>query len=112
MKGWRVIGSLLVIGMIVTLPTSGYAQDSTISGTATDSTGGVLPGVTVTATNIESGNTFEAVSDERGEFRLPVRIGNYRIVAELSGFTKGTRSLQMLVGQTTAMNIQMAPGSV
>ena len=41
------------------------------------STGGVLPGVTVTATNVESGNTFVAVSDERGNFRLPVRIGNY-----------------------------------
>src|SRR5882672_6148303 len=111
MRKWSVLGSLLV-GMIVALPTAGYAQDSTISGTAIDSTGGVLPGVTVTATNVDSGNTFLAVSDERGDFRLPVRIGNYRITAELSGFTKVTRNLQMLVGQTTVMNVQMAPGTV
>src|SRR2546430_2935038 len=112
MKNWRVVGSLLVIGMIVTLPSLGYAQDATIGGTATDSTGGVLPGVTVTATNVESGNTFVAVPDERGNFRLPVRIGNYRIIAELSGFTKVNRSLQMLVGQTTVVNIQMAPATL
>src|SRR6266850_8367580 len=112
MRTWNVIGSLLAIGMIVALPVVGYAQDSTMTGTATDSTGGVLPGATVTATNIESGNTFVAVSDERGNFRLPVRIGNYRITAELSGFTTVNRSLQMLVGQTAVVNFQMAPSAL
>src|SRR5262245_33383831 len=106
MRTWRVLGSL-VVGMIVALPVAGYAQDSTMSGTATDSTGGVLPGVTVTAINSESGNTFVAVSDERGNFRLPVRIGNYRITAELAGFTTVTRNVQMLVGQTAVINFQM-----
>ncbi len=112
MRTWNVVGSLLMIGMVVALPVVGYAQDSTMTGTATDSTGGVLPGVTVTATNIESGNTFVAVSDERGNFRLPVRIGNYRITAELTGFTTVNRSLQMLVGQTTVVSFQMAPSSL
>jgi carboxypeptidase family protein/TonB-dependent receptor-like protein len=68
--------------------------------------------VTVTATNIESGNTFVAVSDERGNFRLSVRIGNYRITAELAGFTTVNRSLQILVGQTTVVSFQMAPSIV
>src|SRR4030095_9454573 len=102
----------LAIGMIVALPVVGYAQDSTITGTATDSTGAVLPGVTVTATNIESGNTFVAVSDERGNFRLPVRIGNYRITTELTGFTTVNRNLQILVGQHTVVNFQMVPSTV
>src|SRR3989454_8349873 len=112
MRKWSVLGSLLVLGMIVALPAVGYAQDSIITGTAIDSTGGVLPGATVTATNVESGNTFVAVTDERGNFRLPVRIGNYRITAELAGFTTVNRTLQMLVGQTTVVNFQMAPSTV
>jgi hypothetical protein len=112
MRKWNIVGSLLVIGMIVALPVVGYAQDSTITGTATDSTGGVLPGVTVTATNIESGNTFVAVSDDRGNFRFPVRIGNYRIVAELSGFAAVNRNVQILVGQTAVLNFQMAPSTL
>src|SRR5882672_5150995 len=112
MKKWSVVGSLLVIGLIVMLPAAGYAQDSTMTGTATDSTGGVLPGATVTATNVESGNTFVAVTDERGNFRLPVRIGNYRVTAELAGFTTVNRTLQMLVGQTAVVNFQMAPSAL
>src|SRR5262247_3803512 len=100
MKTWSVLGSLLVWGMIIALPAVGYAQDSVITGTVTDSTGAVLPGVTVTATNVESGNTFVAVTDERGNFRLPVRIGNYRLTAELTGFATVNRTAQMLVGQT------------
>src|SRR6266571_6458204 len=112
MRMWGVLGSLLVMGMIVALPVTGYAQDSVMTGTVTDSTGGVLPGATVTATNVESGNTFVAVSDDRGNFRLPVRIGNYRITAELAGFTTVNRTLQMLVGQTSIVNFQMAPSTV
>ncbi len=90
-----VITPFLVIGAIVMLPILGHAQESTINGTVTDSTGAVVPGVTVTATNIESGNTFVAVTDERGDFRLPVRVGNYRIKAELPGFTTVNRSIQV-----------------
>src|SRR5262245_47905061 len=111
MRTWRVLGSL-VVGMIVALPVAGYAQDSTMIGTVTDSTGGVLPGVTVTATNIESGHTFVAIADERGNFRLAVRIGNYRITTELSGFTTVSRSLQVLVGQEVVVNFQMAPATL
>ncbi len=81
---------LVVVGMLV-LPVSGYAQDATLNGTVTDSTGGVLPGVTITATNEETGNTFVAITDGTGEFRLPVRIGVYRLTAELQGFTTVTR---------------------
>ena len=107
-----VITPLLVIGAIVMLPILGHAQESTINGSVTDSTGAVVPGVTVTATNIESGNTFVAVTDERGDFRLPVRVGNYRIKAELPGFTTVNRSIQVLVGQTVVVNIQMEPSTV
>jgi hypothetical protein len=111
MKAWSVVRSL-VLGIIVAWPAAAYAQDSIITGTATDSTGAVLPGVTLTATNIESGNTFVAAADERGNFRLPVRIGNYRITAELAGFTTVTRTLQLLVGQTIVISFQMALSSV
>jgi hypothetical protein len=109
MRKWSVVGPLIAIGMIIALPVAGNAQDSIMSGTVTDSGGGVVPGVTVTATNIESGNTFVAVSDERGNFRLPVRIGNYRVTAELTGFSVVNRNLQMLVGQTAVLDFQLAP---
>jgi hypothetical protein len=43
------IGRLLVSLVILTLPVAAHAQEATFAGTVTDSTGGVLPGVTITA---------------------------------------------------------------
>ena len=68
-------GRVFLLCAIALMPLAASAQEATISGTVTDSSGGVLPGVTVTALHEASGNTFLAVTDERGEFRLPVRTG-------------------------------------
>ncbi len=105
-------GRLLLTVVILILPLAANAQEATFAGTVTDSTGGVLPGVTITGLHEASGNTFSTVTDERGEFRLPVRVGTYRITAELSGFTTVNRSLQILIGQTTPTDFQMAPSTV
>jgi hypothetical protein len=89
------------------------AQEATMTGTVTDSTGGVLPGVTVTATHEDSGNTFLAITDGAGTFRIPLRIGRYSLTAELAGFTTVTRTgMQAQVGQQLAVNLQMAPSTV
>ena len=106
----------LIVGLFAALvlaPIPLHAQEATVSGTVTDSTGGVLPGVTITATNESTGNTFVAVTDERGGFRLPVRIGSYKVTAELPGFASLTRQgLVLQVGQEAAINLQMVPSTV
>ena len=91
---------------------SSYGQEATFTGTATDSTGSVLPGVTITAVHEASGNVFTTVTDERGQFRLPVRVGAYAIKAELSGFATVNRTVQILIGQTAAIDMQLSPSSV
>ena len=75
------------VAALLTLPKAGYAQDATLSGTVSDSTGGVLPGVVVRAVHEASGNTFEGVTDGRGSYRISLRTGMYRINADLQGFT-------------------------
>src|SRR5436190_16210872 len=108
-----IIRRLLVVCAIVTMPVTAYAQEATLSGTVADSTGGVLPGVTVTALHGASGNTFEAVTDERGTYRIAARAGVYRVTAALTGFSTATRSgLEVLVGQQVVVNLQMAPSTV
>ena len=107
-----VAASLALFGLFV-LVRPAAAQEATLSGTITDSTGGVLPGVTVKAQHVESGNTFESVTDARGAFRLQVRVGEYKLTAELQGFTTFSRSgIELLVGQTTDLTVQMADRSV
>ena len=103
----------LVAGMLLALPALGYAQEATLTGAVTDSSGAVLPGVTVTAVNEATGNTFTVVTDDRGLYRLPVRVGSYRISVELQGFATVTRSgVQLLIGQSAAVNLQMSPSTV
>jgi len=104
---------LLVAGLIVALPAIGSAQEATISGSVRDTTGGVLPGVAVRAVHEDSGNVFEAFTDDRGGFRLPVRIGTYRLTAELLGFSTLNRTgLEVLVGQQVLINLEMAPSGL
>src|SRR5258705_13813124 len=76
---------LLALVLLLFMPAFAFAQEATVIGTVTDSTGGVLPGVTVRAIHDATGNTFETVTDDRGNFRIPARTGAYRIVAELQG---------------------------
>lgn len=103
----------VLLAAMLLVPVLGYAQEASVSGTITDATGGVLPGVVVRAVHEETGNSFEAVTDTAGAYRLSVRIGTYRITAELSGFAPLTRTgVQLLVGQQAVLNLQMAPATL
>src|SRR5207253_9216536 len=86
------VRGLVLLTALLAMPALAFAQDATLTGTITDTTGGALPGVTVTATNNDTGNTFVAVTDGRGTYRIPVRVGQYRLSADLSGFNTINRS--------------------
>ena len=104
---------LFLAGLLLVLPATAFAQEAAISGTITDATGGVLPGVVIHAVHIASGNSFEAVTDGGGTFRMPVRVGVYEITAELIGFTTVTRrGVELLVGQQATVNMQLSPSTI
>ena len=108
-----VLKRVLLVSLVLLLPLRASAQEAVLTGTVSDSTGAVLPGVTVTAVHEATGNTFVAVTDERGIYRLPARVGGYRLTGELSGFSTVARTgIQLLVGQTANVNMQMAPSTV
>ena len=107
------IRRVLLVCAILALPAVAYAQEAVINGTVTDSSGAVLPGVTVTAVNEATGNTFVAVTDAGGRYRISVRTGTYKLVTELAGFTTTTKTgIEVLLGQTATINVPMSPGGV
>ena len=109
----RILQGLALIALLITLlPAIGNAQEATLTGTVRDTTGGVLPGVTVTALHEATGNTFLAVTDEIGGFRLLIRTGGYRVTVELPGFATIVRSVNLLLGQTAVVNLELAPSTV
>jgi hypothetical protein len=105
MSAW---GAWCLVGVLVLKPGVADAQEAIVSGTVTDATGGVLPGVSVRAQNEATGNTFETVTDDSGAYRIPVRVGRYVIVAELSGFSAARREAELLVGQTAVIDLQLS----
>ena len=110
--GSSLVRRLLVVSVILVVPAVGSAQEAALSGVVTDATMAVLPGVTVKAVHAATGNTFEAVTDQRGAYRIPVRVGVYKITATLAGFNTVTRDgVELLVGQTTVINLQMTPAA-
>ena len=59
-----------VLCTILALPVLAHAQEeAVVSGKVTDSSGGVLPGVTVRGIHEATGNAFESVTDELGAYR-------------------------------------------
>src|SRR5829696_4731621 len=83
LPAWAALAWLLVAGL------PGVAGAQEISGFVKDATGGVLPGATVTATQVGTQLTRTTVTNDQGYYVLPeVPIGEYEVVVELQGFKR------------------------
>jgi hypothetical protein len=82
-----------------------------INGHVTDGSGGALPGVTVTATNLDTGLNRNEVTDKDGMYRLNLLPpGRYRVDAELTGLGKATSpSVTVLLGNDTRTDLKITP---
>jgi hypothetical protein len=95
-------------------PSLARAQDASVIGTVADETKAVLPGATVTATNLETGNQSTAITDEQGQYRL-LRLapGKYKVQADLQGFASVmVPSVELLVGQNANVPFTMKVATV
>src|SRR2546428_11842903 len=80
----------------------------TITGEVKDSTGGVVPGVTVTVVNKATNATRTTVSNAVGLFDFPaLPPGPYTVNTELSGFKTSTRDVELQVQQTARVNFTL-----
>jgi hypothetical protein len=87
----RSVHGLAFVVALLALPAVAMAQESrgTITGTVLDSSRGVLPGATVTVTNLAMGTEVTVVTNDVGFFQAPYLLpGQYRVTAEMPGFTR------------------------
>lgn len=104
---------LILATTMLMCPLMLHAQEVGLTGTVTDATGAVLPGVTVTAVHTDTGNTFTGVTDTSGTYNLALRTGGYTLTVELSGFSTIQRdNLQLQVGQRPVLNFSMTLSSL
>ncbi|MCY4599179.1 MAG: TonB-dependent receptor [Acidobacteria bacterium] len=90
------------------------ATTAEIVGLLEDSTGGVLPGVTVTVVNLDDGLVRSAVSDGGGRYAVMLLPpGRYDVRAELSGFGAGELDgVALTVGASRTINFTLAPAGL
>jgi carboxypeptidase family protein len=81
------------------------AVGGSISGTLKDPSGAVIPGATLTATNIAIGAQYKATSDDKGFFSFPsLSVGQYELTMEAAGF-KAHRRTGLIVDADSALKV-------
>ncbi|HEV3059383.1 MAG TPA: TonB-dependent receptor [Vicinamibacterales bacterium] len=107
---------LAFLSLLVSAPAlaQSTAANGAIEGTVSDTQGGVLPGVTVTVFNVDTGTERSTVTNEKGLYRAPLLpLGTYRVTIELQGFKKFERTgVKLSVGDTALINATLSVGAV
>src|SRR5947208_10689002 len=85
-----------------------------LNGRVTDESGAVLPGVTVTVTQTDTGFTRTVVTGDGGTYAMPnLPTGPYKLDASLQGFRTYTRTgIVLQVGAAPAINVELGLGQL
>ncbi|MXY26362.1 MAG: TonB-dependent receptor [Acidobacteria bacterium] len=103
-RSWRT--ALLIV---LTTPGFAAAQDAALSGTVTDTTGLVLPGVTVEARSAAGDAARTAVTDGAGAYLIAAPPGVYEVTFSLPGFGPVVRDgVEVRAGATVTLDIALA----
>ena len=110
---------LAIVGLaaflLSTEPASAQVTTGSLTGVVQDSQGAVTPGVTVLATHVPSGTTYETVTKADGSFVIPdMRVGGpYKVVASLAGFGSETQNdIVISLGVATPLAFKLKPAGV
>jgi hypothetical protein len=112
----RAESLIVALALSALTATGAAAQDfrGAITGRVTDRSGGVLPGVTLTATNVATNVASATLSNGEGIYTIPyLTPGAYRVAAELSGFRKVVREgVEVRIGDRLAMDFSLEVGQL
>ena len=117
-RGFYLVVAMLAACLLV--PTHAFAQGGgasttgSINGKVADSSGGVLPGVTVSATSPSSMGVQSSVTDTGGNYRFPaLPPGTYTVTFELPGFnTLKRENISISMGFSATINVELAVASL
>src|SRR5580765_2732523 len=111
----RTRGVLVSLIVLVLTATNAWAQATAqINGSVVDTSGAVLPGVTVVAIQTDTGARREAVTNETGSYALlNLPIGPYRLEASLAGFRSFAQTgIVLQVGSDPVIRVTLQLGEL
>jgi hypothetical protein len=107
--------AFVVVACLAVVPTAAYAQGSSITGIVKDSSGAVLPGVTVEAASpVLIEKVRSAVTDAAGQYRIvELRTGTYTVTFTLTGFSTVRREgFEVPADFVSTLNIDLKVGAL
>ena len=103
------LGLVLSIVLATAAPGTAQISTATVQGKVSDATG-VLPGVTVTARETDSGFSRDVITDAEGLYTIAgLRPGTYEIRVTMDQYKPQARTVTALVGQTLTVDFSVSP---
>ena len=106
------LGAVLLVFSIFSQSAWSQTVTAAVVGTITDPAGAAVSGATITATSVERGTTYTAVSNDSGLYRISaVPVGTYTLTVDKSGFSTAAReSFVLTVDQVARIDVGLKLG--
>jgi Carboxypeptidase regulatory-like domain len=110
----RIFAALCLIVAVNGAESPAQTPTATISGQVRDASGAAIPGVRVSAKNVETNLEREAVTGDNGDYTIPLlKIGSYQVSVEKQGFKKTVQTGVVLqVDQKARLDFTLQVGQV
>src|SRR5262245_16732059 len=105
---------VLMLFVLAPIHMAGQTINATLGGTVSDTTGALIPGVAITATNAATGIVSSAITNESGAYQFAsLQSGTYKVTAELQGFQTAIYDQVALgLSQQVRLNFTLQVGTV
>jgi carboxypeptidase family protein len=110
----RLVGAFCLVVVAGAFSAAAQGTTSRVLGVVTDSSGGVVPGATVTLTNESTGVSFNTVTSGAGTYTFEaIQVGTYTVTVELQGFKKSvSRGNAVNISEPTTINVKLESGGI
>src|SRR5215468_928561 len=109
----RTFASAMMLAVVLSGTSLAQTTNATLGGTVSDSTRALIPGVTVTATNTQTGIVTTIITNETGAYQFAsLQTGIYKVTADLAGFqTQTYNEVSLDVSQQVRLNFTLQVGT-
>lgn len=113
LRKYSRVGAAVFLLLISSAYLAAQSVNSSVQGVVTDSTGAVIPGASVTLSNVETGITQKAQTDGAGNYSFPsVPLGIYNLTVSKQGFANyQINRFNVIVGQRASENVKLTVAS-
>src|SRR5947208_7157854 len=111
--GRLVVAILVLIALGTNWRAFAQTATATIVGVVKDTSGALIPGVSITVKHTETGQTRTAISSDSGSYNVPLLpVGAYEISTMMPGFKQQLRSgITLVVGQQAVIDLTLEVGA-